>query len=68
VAGAPDLASSFRLDGRVAVVIGGSRALGSRMTEALAAAEQNRDVLSDAGRFITGAELVVDGGFGAMTI
>jgi NAD(P)-dependent dehydrogenase (short-subunit alcohol dehydrogenase family) len=33
-----DLASSFRLDGRVAVVLGGTGALGSRMAEALAAA------------------------------
>ena len=35
---APDLASSFRLDGRVAVVLGGTGVLCSRMADALAAA------------------------------
>ena len=33
-----DLASSFRLDERVAVVLGGTGVLGGRMAEALAAA------------------------------
>ena len=32
----PDLPSSFRLDGRVAVVVGGTGALGGRMAQALA--------------------------------
>jgi NAD(P)-dependent dehydrogenase (short-subunit alcohol dehydrogenase family) len=35
---APDLPSSFRLDGRVAVVAGGTGALGGRMAQALAEA------------------------------
>jgi NAD(P)-dependent dehydrogenase (short-subunit alcohol dehydrogenase family) len=34
----PDLPSSFRLDGRVAVVVGGTGALGGRMAQALAEA------------------------------
>jgi NAD(P)-dependent dehydrogenase (short-subunit alcohol dehydrogenase family) len=34
----PDLPSSFRLDGRVAVVVGGTGALGGRMAQALAVA------------------------------
>jgi NAD(P)-dependent dehydrogenase (short-subunit alcohol dehydrogenase family) len=34
----PDLPSSFRLDGRVAVVVGGTGALGGRMAQALAGA------------------------------
>ena len=34
----PDLPSSFRLDGRVAVVVGGTGALGGRMAQALAQA------------------------------
>jgi NADP-dependent 3-hydroxy acid dehydrogenase YdfG len=49
-----DLISSFRMDGRVAVVTGASIGLGARFAQVLTAAG------------VTGSAIVVDGGFLAM--
>jgi short-subunit dehydrogenase len=51
----------MELDGRVAIVIGAARGIGAE-TAALLAARGASVVCSERAAFVTGAELVVDGG------
>jgi len=60
-------AELFSLQGRVAVVISGTGELCGAMAEGFAKAGAALLLASDAGSFITGTELVVDGGFAAFS-
>jgi NAD(P)-dependent dehydrogenase (short-subunit alcohol dehydrogenase family) len=60
--------AAFRLDGKVTLVTGGARSIGAEIAQAAAQRDVACAVLylaSDAARWCTGTELILDGGYAA---